>query len=351
MVDLAAVSERQIDPAALSQWMKAALGAEVRLDAIRPLGGGAIQENWRIDAVVGDEPRSFVLRRDAPARLSFSHDRRTEFDIVRVAHAAGVSAPEPVAFCEDCGPAGGPFALFGFVEGRALARLLMRDPSIAERGPLIARQAGMEMARIHKVTPPHPGLGGLAAPPADRALADVHQLRQRLDRHGIIRPVLEWGLRWAETSRPDPEPPVLIHRDFRTGNYIVDDMGLAAVLDWEFAAWGDRHVDLGWFCAECWRFGRRDRAAGGIGDRQDLYAGYEEAGGAPVEDQRVRFWEVMAHLRWAVIALEQGMRHTSGEEPSLELALTARIVPELELAVARATSPARWGRMALAGVE
>jgi hypothetical protein len=39
----------------------------------------------------------------------------------------------------------------------------------------------------------------------------------------------------------------------------------------------------------------------------------------------MRYWEVMAHLRWAVVALEQGHRHLSGQDHSLELALTARI--------------------------
>ena len=38
----------------------------------------------------------------------------------------------------------------------------------------------------------------------------------------------------------------------------------------------------------------------------------------------------MAHLRWAVIALQQAERHRSGSQRSLELALTAHIVPELE---------------------
>jgi hypothetical protein len=39
---------------------------------------------------------------------------------------------------------------------------------------------------------------------------------------------------------------------------------------------------------------------------------------------------VMAHVRWAMIALQQAQRHLSGSEPSLELALTGRIVAELE---------------------
>jgi len=45
----------------------------------------------------------------------------------------------------------------------------------------------------------------------------------------------------------------------------------------------------------------------------------------------------MATLRWAVIALQQGQRHLSGEEPSLELALTARMLPELELDILNMT--------------
>ena len=43
---------------------------------------------------------------------------------------------------------------------------------------------------------------------------------------------------------------VLTHKDFRTGNYIVDGAGHGAILDWEFAAWGDPMADLGWFCAK-----------------------------------------------------------------------------------------------------
>lgn len=38
-----------------------------------------------------------------------------------------------------------------------------------------------------------------------------------------------------------------------------------------------------------------------------------------------------------VIALQQGQRHLSGEEPSIELALTARLLPELELDILHMT--------------
>ncbi|MDX1515175.1 MAG: phosphotransferase, partial [Gammaproteobacteria bacterium] len=106
---------------------------------------------------------------------------------------------------------------------------------------------------------------------------------------------------------------------------------LTGILDWEFAAWSDFHEDIGWFCARCWRFGRYDREAGGMGSREAFYRGYERASGAEIDREAVYYWEVMAAVRWAVIALQQAERHLSGEEDSLELALTGRMVPEMEI--------------------
>jgi aminoglycoside phosphotransferase (APT) family kinase protein len=111
---------------------------------------------------------------------------------------------------------------------------------------------------------------------------------------------------------------------------MVSARGVAAVLDWEFAGWGDPHQDLGWFCAKCWRFGNTAQEAGGIGPREAFYAGYEAEAGVRVDRARMPWWELAATLRWAVIAADQAARHLSGRERSLELALTGHIVPELE---------------------
>ena len=71
--------------------------------------------------------------------------------------------------------------------------------------------------------------------------------------------------------------------------------------------------------------------AGGMGSREAFYRGYERISGKTVDRDLIPYWEVMATLRWAIFALQQGHRHTSGEETSLELALTGRMVPEMEL--------------------
>ena len=44
----------------------------------------------------------------------------------------------------------------------------------------------------------------------------------------------------------------------------------------------------------------------------------------------IPYWEVMAHVRWAIVALHQCARHRSGEEPSLDMALVGRRLAELE---------------------
>lgn len=332
---------------ALEAWIGQVLGARrVRIEETRALAGGAIQENWLLGCVIetagGAERRRFVLRRDSPAVIDSSLTRAQEFAVLEVAHWAGVLVPEPIGFCADPAVIGSPFALTGFVPGEALGARVVRDTRLGGDRETLARRLGQELAKVHRVGPPEAALGFLDPPEPEPAKREVRRIRLALGRLGAVRPAIEWGLRFAEVHAPVCPEVRLLHNDFRTGNYLVDEAGLAGILDWEFASWGDPMADLGWFTAACWRFGRPDLEAGGIGSRAAFYEGYLEAGDLEVRDEAVRYWELMAHLRWALIALEQGRRHLSGAQPSLELALTGRVVAELELAVLRATRPETW---------
>jgi aminoglycoside phosphotransferase (APT) family kinase protein len=311
----------------LGDWLGKTLGTAVSIGAVTKLTGGAIQENWLVSTEgAGD----LVIRTDAPSGVATSHSREQEFALLRAAWEAGVTVPEPLGFCSDLAIIGKPFAVMRRVAGTALGHRLVRDPLLVETGDALVERLGRELARIHTIRPPRADLGFLAPVAADPITDRIALYRRYLDDLGSPQPIIEWALRRLELIRPESGGLSLIHCDYRTGNYMVEGGELTAILDWEFAAWGDPYEDIGWFCARCWRFGS-EREAGGIGSREAFYRGYAEESGEPVDVSRVPYWEVMGTIRWAIIALQQGLRHISGEEPSLELALTGRRIAELEL--------------------
>jgi aminoglycoside phosphotransferase (APT) family kinase protein len=329
----------------LCRFVAAVAGARrATIGSFAPLRGGAIQENWSVDIDLeggGSAGRhALVLRTDAASRVAASHGRAEEFALLKLARAAGVAVPEPLWLCSDPAVIGRAFYLMRRVPGVAAGHRIVKDLSLGGPRDALAERLGRELARIHAVTPetgarlvPDQSFDFLTPASTNPGLDRVRLYRRYLDDLGDPHPALEWGLRWLErNSRPSREI-VLIHEDFRTGNYLVDEQGLTAILDWEFAAWGDPMSDVGWFCAKCWRFGAVDREAGGIAARAPFYRGYEAASGRRIDPTAVHYGEIAAHVRWAVIALQQAARHLSGAQRSLELALTGRIVPELELEI------------------
>ena len=328
------------DNAALDAWLATTLDLPgARVTAADKLSGGAIQENWAVTVTADGMSRRLVIRRDAPATIAASRSRAEEYAIIAAAHRAGVRVPEPLGFCDDPTVIGAPFAAMAWVGGTGYGPKVVRDTTLGGDREALGRDLGRQLALIHRIDPDQALARVLGPRPADPALQAVAGLRGWLDARPAPRPGLEWALRWAERHAPAPDRVTLTHQDFRTGNFLVDADGLTAVLDWEFAAWSDPACDLGWFCAECWRFSRPDLEGGGIANRAAVLSGYAAAGGIVPDPDRVRWWEVMAHIRWAVIALQQGDRHDSGAERSLHLALTGRISDTLEYRLLQMTAP------------
>jgi len=325
---------RTLDPNNLNplqDWLGRELGAKtVSITNARILGGGAIGENWLIDVDVDGRARNWVLRTDAASRMAMSHDRANEYYCLKAAHDAGAIVPEPISVSRNESIIGAPFMVVGQIAGEAQGRNLVRDETIANDSGALAQELGRTLARIHSVQPPGKDLEFLEFPDKSPALVQVGQMRANLDLVSEPRPALEYILCWLEDHAPECDAPVLCHGDYRTGNYMVDEGKLTGILDWEFCHWGDPHLDLGWFCARCWRFGADDREAGGIGPREAFYRGYNETSEVPLDKDVIPYWEILAAARWAVVALLQGERYFTGGEPSIELLLTGMMAPEME---------------------
>jgi aminoglycoside phosphotransferase (APT) family kinase protein len=330
--------------ARLTDWLGGVFKESVSLDTVEHLKEiGSVRQTWLLNATVGGKPSQFSLRVDAPTYVFESQDRANEFAVLELLRSQGVSVPKLIASCTDQVVLGAPFTLFETVAyGATFGQQVVNDVLLGGDRRALTNQLGRQLARIHRIEPPNAGLSFFMPADSSPSAAQIANIRRNLDRLLLGRPAIEWGLRWAELNAPIPGRTSLVHGDYRTGNYLVDQSGLVAIVNWQFAGWGDPWSDLGCFCAECWRFGQTHLEAGGIGTREDFYQGYHEESGFAVDDRAVRYWEVIALIRRAVSVLEEGERNRASFKPSLEAALADRLASELELAIVRATAPSAW---------
>jgi len=320
--------------AALADELRASLPAQtLTILSARRLSGGAVQENWALRLHVDGGEQRWVLRTDAPSAVGASLGRQQEFAVLQRVHQAGVRVPRPVLEVARSAALGRPYFLMECIDGIAAGHRLTRERDAVPDPAALLEDLATTLASLHRIAPTAGELDFLPRSERSPALAAIAEYRRYLDTLEEPQPVLEWGLRWCERHVPASLPLRLIHRDFRTGNYLVDQGRLSGVLDWEFTAFGDPREDLGWFSARCWRFAAPGNEAGGIGDLRAFLDAYRRAGGLAVEPAELVYWQVMAHLRWGVIALQQAQRHLSGQERSLELALTGRLLPDLEIEI------------------
>ncbi|MGH7961291.1 MAG: phosphotransferase family protein, partial [Candidatus Binatia bacterium] len=187
--------------------------------------------------------------------------------------------------------------------------------------------------RIHRVPIEKYNLEELPAPAADRSPAEEELSRfEQIYRNATLdpHPVFELAFRWLRHRLPQVQERVLVHGDYRIGNVMFGPEGVRAILDWEGAHVGDPMEDLGWLCVRSWRFGNDHLPVGGIGTREEFQRAYEEAGGYPVDPQRVRFWEVFGNLRWGILCLFLGRPFLDGKNRNVEQAAIARRAAETE---------------------
>jgi aminoglycoside phosphotransferase (APT) family kinase protein len=298
---------------------------DVTVQGITRLSGGASRETWAFDAVLADgSVTGLVLRRDPPGRPSEPGAMGREARAISAARVAGLAVPEVLVADDEPGLLGSAGLVMRRVPGETIARRILRDDRYDRaRDALVGQVAGFA-AGLHGLPVP----GGLLAPDP---LAD---LRARLDELGAdgqiaSSEVFERAFDALARNRPPPREPVLVHGDLRLGNLIVDEDGLAAVIDWELVHAGQPAEDLGWLCVRAWRFGGT-AAAAGLASREQLLAAYRGAGGAEISADELRWWETLGTLRWGVICMAQAWVHLSGAYRSVELATIGRRVCEQE---------------------
>jgi aminoglycoside phosphotransferase (APT) family kinase protein len=293
---------------ALADTLAAALGGPVR--DLRQMSAGAHRETW---SFVNHEGLECVVQR-MPISDGVHAELETELAILRVAAEAGVPVARVLATLPD-----------GFVvehvRGESLAPRIMRDDRYSTARAGLAAQAGTILGRLHRI--PGEAIPGLSVQdPIDRC----HEVLDRLD---ASSPAFELVLRRLHLTRPEPRAQTVVHGDFRLGNMLINERGIAAVLDWELVHLGDPLEDLGYLCVPAWRFGGPQPVAG-VGPYRDLIDAYREAGGGEVTEAELLWWQAASTVWWGVLCLVQASRHLSGQTRSVELAAIGRRACEQE---------------------
>ena len=303
---------------------------------VAKLSGGASQETWSFDILHAGGKFGAILRR-SPKGYGAAPTRAAGLDaearLMQLAHDAGLPSPKVLYVLQLEDDLGAGFVMQR-VEGETIARKILRDEQFVRARPILARQLGRVAAGIHGL--PRDRLPKLRKMTATREIAE---LGREYRSFSWSRPVFELALRWLADNDPGPSKDVtLVHGDFRLGNLVVGPDGVRAVLDWELAHLGDPMEDLGWICVNSWRFGEIDKPVGGFGSREDLFAGYEEAG-RKADPERVKFWEVMGTLRWGVMCCGMMQRFRTGPDHSMERAMIGRRASETEIDLLRLLAP------------
>ena len=295
---------------------------DVKINDLQRLSAGASRETWSFTAVSTNESQRLILQRhrSAASRVRTGLD---EAALLRRARSGGVTAPEIVASeTGDTNPIGAPFMISRRIEGESIPRKILRDETFAKARRGLVADFGRELAAIHRLeTTSVDQIATIDDPLAvQRTLYEAFE-----DPH----PVFDLAFRWLDERRPQARQPCVVHGDFRMGNVLVDSEGLAAVLDWELAYFGDPAFDLGWLVARAWRFGGAGEV-GGIGSRSELLDAYQANGGEAVTLEELRWWEMLACLRWGVVTMAMVDDHRRGRKRSLEQAVIGRRVVETE---------------------
>ncbi|MTD12528.1 phosphotransferase [Nakamurella sp. YIM 132087] len=282
------------------------------------IGGGASKEQFFFELTDASGNRTGHILRIDPVQTASETDRRREFEALDV-YRSVVPAPAPEWLDHEGAHFGQPAVIMGFVPGVTKPTAPSDDLKVTGIGTTfsgslresLADQYLGHLAAIHNHPVDTARLPSFEAPTADpwqparwalnwwsRVWAD-----DAVEAVPIAALTEEWLRRHIPASTAEP---VMIHGDFRTGNFLFDESTgrITAVLDWEYVHLGDFHEDLGWMMQQLFR---------SVEDGEELICGlypaatfvqrYEQLSGRTVDPETLRWYVVLNAWKCLAITL------------------------------------------------
>jgi aminoglycoside phosphotransferase (APT) family kinase protein len=236
----------------------------------------------------GALPAELVLRLDTGRGVGTSVV--DEFALLDRVARRGLPVPEPLWLEASSAPFGQPFIVFRRMPGAAAGDLI---EGAFRKEPRTARALARALALVHA------GGTSLIDDPAERASSAPHT-RRLLNHYRdwwrlkkpfpslIIEAAFIWLFRGLQNAAG---AATVVHADTGFHNLLLDETGVACLLDWEFSHFGDPAEDL----ASC------RPAVEQCMPWTDFMAEYESHGGQPVSAFRLNYFAIWRPLRNAVV--------------------------------------------------
>ncbi len=246
-----------------------------------------------------------------------AHDMAREFRWLTALHAVFPLTPRAYWLCEDPAVIGSVF----YVMERRRGLVVRHDEPLTLAGNPDARRRLSEalvdaLAHLHSLDVSRGPVAELGKPAGfvERQVRGWAERWQRAKTADV--PDMDAVAGWlAERVPQDPEPPAVVHGDFKLDNVLIDplDVGrLVAIFDWEMSALGDPLVDLGIFLAY-WSSSDTpivtDRP--GYLSKDAIVQRYAARSGRDLT--AIRFYETFALFKIAVVVQQIFYRYSRGQ--------------------------------------
>jgi len=309
-------------PLRLETFLGAAWNAPVSVSAWRRFPGGMSWVTIGFTAMVRGEARELILRLGDPAGLFAPYRTEPEYlALTTLADVPGLPIPRMLLRCDDTTILGAPFVITQRVAGDAPTP--WNGAASREEGERIALGNAFSdvLGALHafdwRPTPLAAWAEGLTL--ENTARRETRRWAEEAGYPGApLPPTLHHAMRWLEANAPIAERIVVVHGDYRVGNFLRQDGRITAILDWELVHLGDPHEDLAW--AGLRAFSPGSTRVGGLVDREVFHARYRTRSGFSIDPRKLRYYEVLMQFKSASMLLGATRRVQEGRARDVRMA-------------------------------
>lgn len=289
--------------------------------------------NWQEDGHdVHDVKRGFCLRKDPGVGLLRElSSLKEQYRVLQALEPTAAPTPEVYWHEEDPALLGGSFFVMEKVEGEVpnpWSRAGKQAYAEAAKRGTLPRSFVEALASLHNLDWRAAGLDflGVPGPGKDFALREVAKweslIQQSLRKP---EPVLTEVLMWLKANAPEAKRLAFVHGAYRTGNLIIKDDAVAAIIDWELQVIGDPLYDVAYVLSDLNREGSPLLSC--VVEREFFLDCYQQLTGLTVDLDVCRYYEILYMMRSTAFWLSASGLFAEGKNKDLRLARTAYSVP------------------------